>query len=113
MFAVERIVGDLKGNLLRREMCYGATSLSALEADPRRLLALNRGHWIIEALHHVRDVTFDEDRSRIRRRNGARTMSCLRNLAIGLLRMAGAKNIAAAVRYCYRNAAKALRLIGL
>ena len=37
----------------------------------------------------------------------------LRNVAISLLRLAGATNIAAAVRHCSRHTTKALRLIGL
>jgi len=64
-------------------------------------------------LHWVRDVTFDEDRSQVRKGAGAQIMAALRNLAIGLLRRAGATNIAAALRHCARHAEKTLRLIGL
>ena len=46
----------------------------------------------------MRDVTFDEDRSKVRTANGPRVMASLRNFAIGLLRLLGATNIAAAVR---------------
>ncbi len=75
------------------------TSLSVAQAGPEELLALTRGHWEIEnRCHHVRDTTFDEDRSQIRRRNGPRVMATLRNFAMGLLRRAGWENIAEATR---------------
>jgi hypothetical protein len=93
---------------------YGITSLSPQQASPARLLALNRGHWAIEnKLHWVRDVTFDEDRSQVRTGATAHAMATLRNLAITLLRLAGATNIAAALRQCARHLKDALRLIGL
>jgi predicted transposase YbfD/YdcC len=38
-----------------------------------------RGHWGIEALHHIRDVTFAEDASQTRTDNTPRTMASLRN----------------------------------
>ena len=95
-------------------MAYGITSLTPAEADPARLLALNRGHWSIEnRLHWVRDVTFDEDRCRVRKRAGAHVMASLRNVAISLLRLAGAANIAQALRRCSWNRSHALRLIGI
>jgi hypothetical protein len=78
------------------------------------LLELNRAHWSIEnRLHWVRDVTFDEDRCRIRKGAGAQVMASLRNLAISLLRMAGACYIAPALRACSRLGQNVLRLIGL
>lgn len=52
-------------------------------ADEKRLATLVRGHWSIEnQLHWRRDVTFQEDRSRVRHLHGARTMAALRNLAL-------------------------------
>lgn len=98
----------------RSETVYGLSSLKPERANPARLLALSRNHWTIEnRLHWVRDVTFDEDRSRVRTGAGAQIMASLRNLAISLLRMAGARYIAPALRRCARFDSHALRLIGL
>lgn len=57
-------------------------------------------------------MTFDEDRSQVRA-GAARTMASFRNIAIGLLRLAGADNIAKATRSCANDARTPLRLIGL
>ncbi len=111
---IERITTELDGTPMRHEVVFGITSLSVTEGPPSRLLALNRGHWGIEnRLHWVRDVTFDEDRSQVRKGAGAQAMAALRNLAIGLLRRAGATNIAAALRHCVHHSETSLRLIGL
>lgn len=61
----------------------------------------------------MRDVTFDEDRSQVRKVGGPHMMATLRNLAISLLRLAKASNIAKALRHCARKVDSALRLIGL
>ena len=114
VFRIERTTTKLDGSPLRHEVTFGITSLSTTDGPPRRLLALNRGHWTIEnRLHWVRDVTFDEDRSQVRKGVGAQAMAALRNLAIGLLRRARATNIAAALRHCAQHVEKVLRLIGL
>lgn len=75
---------------------YAVTSLTPGQADPARLAELAQGHWSVEALHHVRDVTFAEDASKIHTGSAPRAMATLRNLAIGLMRQAGWTNIAAA-----------------
>lgn len=82
------------------EVVYAVTSLSAAQATNAQLATWIRGHWCVEnRLHWVRDVTFDEDRSQVRTGNGPRVMATLRNLAISLLRLAGATNIAQALRH--------------
>lgn len=115
VFRLERAVSALDGSNARVEVVYGLTSRPGTEdADAKALLALVRGHWVIEnCLHWVRDVTFDEDRSQVRKGNGPRVMATLRNLAISILRLAGARFIAKAVRWCARNDERALRLVGL
>lgn len=114
VFRIERWRKRSDGTPLSHEAVYGLTSLPATQADPARLLDLNRGHWGIEnRLHWVRDMTFDEDRSRLRRGATAHAMASLRNLAIGILRRAGASNIAAALRHCAAQLHTVLRLIGL
>ena len=50
---------------------------------------------------------------RFRKGAAPRTLATLRNVAINLLRLAGAKNIAAGLRECGRSWTKALRLVGL
>lgn len=73
---------------------YAVTNLSAHQASPAHLADYLRGHWRIEALHHIRDVTYGEDASQVRTGNGPRAMAALRNLAIGILRHHGTANIA-------------------
>jgi hypothetical protein len=99
VFCLRREVCEVATGATRRETIYGVTSLPPAQASPARLLALVRAHWTIEnRLHWVRDVTFDEDRSQIRRGAGPQVMATLRNLAISLLRLAGAPLIAPALR---------------
>lgn len=89
------------------ETAYGVTSLKKEQASAKRLLQLNRGHWEIEnRVHYVRDVTYDEDRCRIRTDNGPRVMASIRNLAIGIARMMGFRFIPQAHRafsFCSRR----------
>ena len=99
---------------MREEEVYCVTSLTPDKADAQRLLTLNRGHWTIEnRLHYVRDVTYDEDRLQVRAQEGPRVMATLRNLAISILRLAGASNIAKALRHNQRNVERPLEYIGL
>jgi hypothetical protein len=65
---------------------------------PARLADLLRGHWAIEAPHHLRDTTFCEDASQVRTGAAPHVMAALRNLAIGVLSRAGPVNLAAALR---------------
>ena len=82
------------------ETVYAITSLGHRYADAVLLASWLRGHWQIEnALHWVRDVTFGEDHSQIRKGAGPQNMAGLRNAAITLSRLAGHTNIAAAQRH--------------
>jgi predicted transposase YbfD/YdcC len=69
-----------------REVEYYLTSLSLKQATAFDLLKWIRAHWTIEnQLHHVRDVTFDEDHCRVRKGNSAQVLATLRNVAVHLL----------------------------
>jgi predicted transposase YbfD/YdcC len=92
---------------------YALTSLTAAQASPARLADHVRGHWGIEALHHIRDTTFAEDASQLRTGAAPRAMASLRNLAIAILRRHGHHNIAAALRRNARDASRVLPLLGI
>lgn len=103
VFEIHRTRTHLASGKTTEETVQGVTSLTPDRADPARLLQLARGHWAIEnRLHWVRDVSYDEDRCRIRKGNGPQVMASIRNLAISLLRLAGVNNIPQAHRACAR-----------
>jgi predicted transposase YbfD/YdcC len=95
------------------ETSYAVTSLTASQATPTQLARWVRGHWGIEALHHVRDATYGEDASQIRTGNGPEVMATLRNLGIAILKPASHASIAAACRYHARDATRTLTTLGL
>jgi predicted transposase YbfD/YdcC len=92
---------------------YAVTSLPHAQASPARLADLLRGHWAIEALHHLRDTTFAEDGSQVRIGSGPHVMATLRNLVIGVLCRAGPVNVAAAVRRHARDPRRPLATLGI
>jgi predicted transposase YbfD/YdcC len=86
------------------EIRYFISSVPRKQADAGQLLTWARGHWSIEnRSHYVRDVTFGEDTSRVRKGSGPEVMATIRNAAIGFLRSTGAMNIAETIR---RNASQ-------
>jgi predicted transposase YbfD/YdcC len=76
----ERFVGE---SLTVEERYY----LSSLPADAELLNQAARSHWAVEnSLHWVLDVTFQEDRSRIRKGGAPENFGLLRRLALCLLK---------------------------
>jgi predicted transposase YbfD/YdcC len=92
---------------------YAITNLTAAQASTDELTDWLRGHWAIEALHHIRDTTYREDASRLRTGNAPRALATLRNTAISLLRLDGVTSIAATLRRNGRDPYRSLRLLGL
>jgi predicted transposase YbfD/YdcC len=114
IFQVRRERTQKKTGQRETETVYGITSLTAKQADMQVLLGLVRGHWKIEnQSHYVRDVTFDEDRSQARSGSLPQVMAALRNTAIGLIRLAGRANVAAACRYYAARPWEAVALLRL
>jgi predicted transposase YbfD/YdcC len=76
----ERFIGDE----LSVEARY---YLSSLPNDAKLLNEAIRSHWSVEnSLHWVLDMTFHEDRSRIRKENAPENFGLLRRLALCLLK---------------------------
>ena len=74
----------------RREMVYGMTSVPRKKANAKRSIE--------NCLHYVRDVTFAEDRSRLRTGHAPQLLAACRNLAITLIHRSGSSQIAASRR---------------
>jgi len=111
---LQRTVTEKRTGKTRYEVAHAITSLGPERAPARQLLELWRGHWHIEnRLHWVRDVTFDEDRSQARAGHVPQVMAALRNVAISLIRICGAENIAAACRRYAAQPALALAAVGI
>ena len=103
-FVVERESIDKKTGKHSREIAYGITSRTPEQADPRRVLATNRGHWSIEnSCHYIIDWNYDEDRSRIRTGNGPENITRLRRFAISIIKLKGARSVAQEMRQLSRN----------
>jgi predicted transposase YbfD/YdcC len=114
VFQLERHVTVKASRIQRSDVVYGVTSLRPEQARPERLLGLVRQHWQIEnQVHWVRDVTFDEDRSQVRRGNIPQVMAAFRNTVLSLIRQAGETNIAAACRRVAAQPWSALALVGI
>jgi predicted transposase YbfD/YdcC len=61
--------------------------ISSLPLGVKTFAQAVRGHWGIEnSLHWVLDVTFDEDRSRIRKDHGPDNFALLRRFAVSLIK---------------------------
>jgi predicted transposase YbfD/YdcC len=114
VLAMERTVVRKGTGEVRTEWAYAVTSLPPARATPAQLLTLWREHWAIEnKLHYVRDVTFDEDRAGVWKDRIPQAMAALRNAAIGVARLSGQTNIAAACRHFAAQPAAALAALGL
>lgn len=109
VFRIRRDTFDHLGRRLSKEVVHGVTSLTAEQATPEQIAGLVRNHWRIENKSHwVRDVVYREDHQHAYAGTGAQVMATLRNLALGLLRLAGITEI---TRTLQRIAADRTRIL--
>jgi predicted transposase YbfD/YdcC len=98
-FAIERQFINKKTGERSCEVAYGITSRTVDEADPGRVLNVNRGHWTIEnSCHYIIDWNYDEDRSRIRTDHGPENITRFRRFAIGVIKSKGVRSVAQKMR---------------
>jgi predicted transposase YbfD/YdcC len=61
--------------------------ISSLDKDAPKIARAIRGHWQIEnSLHWILDVTFDEDRCRVRKDHAPANMAILRHIVINMIK---------------------------
>jgi predicted transposase YbfD/YdcC len=112
VFKLERRFTTLATGEIETEVQYGLTSLIAQQASPKRLLSIVRSEWGIEnGLHYRRDVTFQEDQTRMTDKAMGRAMTIINNLVIGLINSQGFVNHAHGRRVFNASPAIALALI--
>lgn len=114
-FLIERTIRDPETGALRSAAAaLGITSRTPQHgATPTVLATAARGHWGIEALHYIRDVTMNEDAHRLRAGTSAQVMATLRNTTIATLRMIGFTNTAQGRRWAARDATRPLTALNL
>ena len=97
---------------ISHEVVYGLTSLSPKQADPARLLQLNRAHWQIEnRLHWRRDVTLGEDHCQVRTGSAPQALAALNNAVLSLADALHVSNLAAQMRTFDAHPEQALALL--
>ncbi len=102
--AIERQFTDKKSGKRSCEVAYGITSRTAEQADPERVLNINRAHWTIEnSCHYIIDWNYDEDRSRIRTGYGPENITRMRRFAIGVIKSKKVRSVAQKMRELTRN----------
>ena len=103
-FMIKRESTEKKTGKYSCDIAFGITSRDKAQADAQLLLAINRGHWVIEnSCHYILDWNYDEDRSRIRTGYGPENMTRLRRFAIGVIKAKGVTNVAQKMRQLTRN----------
>jgi predicted transposase YbfD/YdcC len=112
VFKLERRFTYLATGKVESEVQYGLTSLLAKDASPERLLKIVRSEWGIESgLHYRRDVTYEEDKTRMTKKPMGRAMAIINNLVISMLNSQGYDNHAHARRVYDASTSKAFALI--
>jgi predicted transposase YbfD/YdcC len=107
-----RTVTIRKTGKTTEEVVYLITALTPADGSPACLLEIVRGHWGIEnSSHYVRDVTFGEDRSRLRSGYAPQIMAAFRNLAITLIHRQGSSLIAGTRRHFASHPHEAFALL--
>src|SRR5579884_3272639 len=95
-----------------QQVRYGITSLPPAIGTPQRLLALKRGHWLIEnQAHRAKDVSFGDDACLIHVGQGPALCGVLRGAAITLLHRAGFHAVASRLRYHAQHPHAAVALL--
>jgi predicted transposase YbfD/YdcC len=112
VFKLERRFTTLVTGEVETEVQYGLTSLTRKKVNPEKLLAIVRSEWGIEnGLHYRRDVTFQEDQTRMTNKKMGRAMAIINNLTVSLINSQGFSNHAQARRVFNAAPDKALALI--
>lgn len=111
VYQLQRHIIEVTTGKTSTEIVYGITSCRPEKATAEQLLEWTRQYWHIEnRLHYRRDVTLNEDKTRISSSNLAQSIAILNNFVVGLTQKLGFNNLASARRYFDAEIANQLAL---
>lgn len=93
-----------------QEVAYYISSLSP-DIGAEKFFEGIRGHWRIESFHYIKDVTFKEDNSKVRKNNAPSNISVIRNIAINIFQRHKETSIAKSIRMMAHSVGKLMKLI--
>jgi predicted transposase YbfD/YdcC len=111
IFRIRRRVFERTGQCLSKEIVHGITSLTSRRANPADLATFVRHHWLIESNHWLRDTPYREDHRYAHTGSGAHALAAIRNLALGILRLAHVTKIRATLQQHATDRTKITRLL--
>ena len=79
IFAVKREI-EKDGKKTKEISCY----LSSKNTTAEKLLSYTRKHWEIESMHHILDVTYDEDRCKLLSQRAQENLNIFRKMGISI-----------------------------
>ena len=79
IFAVKREI-EKNGEKTKEISCY----ISSKNTTAENLLSYTRKHWEIESMHHILDVTYDEDRCKLLTQRAQENMNIFRKMGISI-----------------------------
>lgn len=79
IFAVKREI-ERDGKKTEEISCY----LSSKNTGAKELLEYTRNHWKIESMHHILDVSFNEDKCKLYSQRAQENMNIFRKLSISI-----------------------------
>ena len=79
VFAIKREI-ERNGEKTTEISCY----LSSKNATAEQLMTYTRNHWQIESMHHILDVTYDEDKCRLLTQRAQENLNIFRKMGISV-----------------------------
>jgi predicted transposase YbfD/YdcC len=79
IFAIKREI-EKNENKTTEISCY----LSSKDTNAENLMKYTRNHWKIESMHHILDVTYDEDRCKLLTQRAQENLNIFRKMGISI-----------------------------
>ena len=79
IFAIKREI-EKNENKTTEISCY----LSSKDTNAENLMQYTRNHWKIESMHHILDVTYDEDRCKLLTQRAQENLNIFRKMGISI-----------------------------